>query len=153
MKRSAATIILIVDIHVFVRDEIPQWTRLVTLGSDMQHISSIHILNHKVCTHVIHHQFYELDITVICRKVQSDESFICWLIDPLLDSLVIFIPTGSVLVLGSTSCDIILYSVPIDILETFLMVLKRSKREGGVHPRFFKLSHVDLALFSREEFL
>ena len=77
VQRSASTIVLIVNIHVFKGYEVVKRTRLVTLSCHMEHISAIDILDCEVCTHLFDHESDELDIAVIGGEVKRCESFVC----------------------------------------------------------------------------
>ena len=131
MKRSASSIVLIVDIHVLQSDEVVQRAWLVSLGRHVEYISTVYVLHSEVSAHFLDHYTDQLNVTVIGREVQCGESLICRHVGPLLsrsaslNHVFTFLNGSFAHIFGRLSaCQVITKSVLIDQLEAEQVVFE-----------------------------
>lgn len=87
MKRSAASIVYLVNIHIFQLNEVVKWRRLVSLRTNMKHVGPVHIFSLKVRVHLLNKYSYQFVVAVIRSEVQCCKLFIGLLIGPRLQRL------------------------------------------------------------------
>ena len=58
MQGRAASIVDIIDVHVFYLGEVVQWARLISLSSNVQNVCAIDVLREYVRSHLVYHDAY-----------------------------------------------------------------------------------------------
>lgn len=86
MQWGGASIIDIIDIHIFYPSEVIQGGRLVTLSRDVEHTGSVYIFCVIVSFHLVDQNLYKFKVTMVCCEVNSSELFICLLCCPSLQA-------------------------------------------------------------------
>lgn len=86
MQRRTSSIVNIVKGHTFDSHKVEQGGRLVSLRSDMKHMSSINVPQIDIGSHFITNNLDQLEISVVSCKVQCCELFVSYLIRPNLQS-------------------------------------------------------------------
>lgn len=82
MQWSSASVVNIVDIHVFNPSEIIQGGRLIALCRDVEHTCPVDIFRVVVCLHLVAKYFYKFEIAVVRREMNGCELLICLLSCP-----------------------------------------------------------------------
>ena len=82
MQWGGASIIDIIDIHIFYPSEVIQGGRLVTLSRDVEHTGSVDIFSVVVCLHLVAQNLYKFEVAMVRREMNCSELLVCNLISP-----------------------------------------------------------------------
>lgn len=86
MQWGGASVVHIIDIHVFDPSEVIQGGRLITLGRNVEHTGSVDIFSVVVCLHLVTQNLYKFEVAMVRREMNCSELLVCLLCCPSLQS-------------------------------------------------------------------
>jgi len=89
VKRSASSVVHVVEAHRLDSDKVVKRCGLITLSSNVQHISSINITCRHISVHFLNKNLDQFKVAVVGCKVKRCKLFICRLVRPYTECLLV----------------------------------------------------------------